>query len=680
MRSDESNPLLTEWHTPFAVPPFAEIEDEHFEPAFDVAFVEQKREIEAITSSGEAPTFANTIEALERSGASLRRVAKVFFGLNGAHSNDAIRRLARELAPRMAAHRDDILLDRQLFERVAAVNEQRDELDLDAEQEKLLDETLKDFVQGGVGLADDAQARLREINGELAELRQRFSQNLLAENRAFELHVESRDDLGALPENLVAAAAEEARRQGHDDGWSFIPARPSALPFLRYSPNRELRQRLFEVFARRGAGGDERDNRDHLVRIATLRAEHARLLGYETHAHFVLSDNMAETPERVYELLDKLWQPALAIAEAERDALAAMMREDGIEDDLKPWDWRYYAEKVRQARYDLDEEALRPYFELTAVRDGAFMLAGRLFGLRFTELTDVPTWHEDQQAFEVTDAGGRHLGLLHMDFFARESKRGGAWMNTLRSQSNLDGEVRPLATTVYNFPPPVGGAPPPLTFREAETVFHEFGHALHDLLSDVTYVSLAGTRVPRDFVEFPSQVIENWLSEPEVLRLVARHRETGEAIPDELIDKIRAASKFGQGFATVEYLAACYLDMAWHTLTEAPDLGVEAFERREMERIGLIDEIRPRYGSAYFRHVFAGGYSAGYYSYIWAAVLDADGFEAFREAGLFDSETAGRLRHLLSQGGSRHGMELYREFRGRDPEIEPLLERRGLSA
>ncbi len=692
------NPLLTEWQTPFGAPPFARIEDAHFEPAFDAAIAEQRQEIEAVVSSGEEPTFANTIEALERSGLSLSRVGKVFFGLNGSHSNDAIRCLARTMAPRLAAHRDDILLDRELFERVKAVHEQRHDLELDAEQRKLLEETTKDFVRHGVNLDDDSQARLRQINGEVAELSQKFGQNLLAEARAIELHVTSRADLGALPESLASAAAEEARSRGHDAGWSFIPARSSTIPFLRYSPNRELRQRLFEAFTRRGGGGNDLDNRAALARIATLRAEHAQLLGYATHAHFVLSDNMAESPDRVYELLDKLWPRALAVAESERDALQATMREDGTGDELKAWDWRYYAEKVRQARYQLDEEALRPYFELTAVRDGAFMLAGRLFGLEFTELAEVPTWHPDQQVFEVKDAAGRHRGLLYMDFFARESKRGGAWMNTLRSQSNIDGEVRPLATTTFNFPRPAGDSPSQLSFREAETLLHEFGHALHGLLSDVTYASLSGTNVPRDFVEFPSQVIENWLSEPEVLRLIARHGETGEAIPAELVARIKAAEKLGQGFATVEYLAACYLDMAWHTLTGAPDTSrqrrangtkvrqrrashfAEAFERREMERIGLIGEILPRYRSSYFRHAFAGGYSAGYYSYIWAAVLDADGFEAFRETSLFDPETAGRLRHLLSQGGSRHGMELYREFRGRDPEIEPLLERRGLSS
>ncbi len=675
-----ANPLLAEWRTPFGMPPFDDIKDAHFEPAFDAAMAEQRREIAAILACAEAPTFANTVEALEASGQTLVRVSKVFFGLNGAHSNDAIRELARKLAPRLAAHRDDILLDRRLFERVRAVVERRDELALDAEQDKLLEETYKDFTRGGVNLDDAAQARLRRINGEVAELCQRFGQNLLAEAKAFELHVTRREDLGALPAGLVEAAAREAVERGHDGGWSFLPTRPSALPFLRYSPNRELRERVFRAFAQRGDHGGELDNNAGMTRIATLRAERARLLGYEHHAAFELSDNMAETADRVYELLDKMWRPAIAAATSERDELQTLMREDGVDDHLKPWDWRYYAEKARQARCRLDDETLRPYFELTAVRDGAFSLARELFGLEIVEADGVPTWHEDQQAFEVKDRDGSHLGVLTMDFFDRDSKRGGAWMNTLRSQSRLDGDQRPIVTTVFNFPKPAECTPALLSFTAAETVFHELGHAFHGLLSDVTYPSLSGTNVPRDFVEFPSQMLENWLGEPQVLRTFARHVETGETIPDELIAGIKAARKLNQGFATVEYLAACYLDLAWHTLGQAPDLDPAAFERREMERIGLIDQILPRYRSTYFRHVFAGGYAAGYYGYLWCEVLDADGFQAFRDAGVYDPETARRYRRLLAQGGTRHGMELYREFRGRDPEIRPLLKRRGLTS
>ena len=673
------NPLLAEWRTPLGVPPFADIEDEHFEPAFDAAMAEQRREVDAIVVCGEEPTFANTIEALERSGKTLGRISRVFFGLNGAHSNGAIRELARVMAPRLSAHRDDILLDHELFARVKAIHGRRAELELDAERRKLLEETYKDFTRNGVDLDPASQDRLRRINREVAERCQRFGQNLLAETGTFELHVTRRQDLGALPESLAAVAAREAERRGHDGGWSFLASRPSAVPFLRYSPNRELRERLYRAFTRRGTGGDDLDNQKDLAAIATLRAERARLLGFDSHAHYVLAENMAESPERVYELLDEVWPRALAVAESERDTLRAMMREDGASGRLRPWDWRYYAEKVRQARYNLDEEALRPYFELTAVCDGAFMLARTLFGLEIAERDDVPTWHPDQKAFEVRDSDGSHLGILYMDFFARESKRGGAWMNALRPQSRIDGEVSPIVTTTFNFPRPAGGSPSLLSYGEALTLFHEFGHALHGLLSTVCFASLSGTNVPRDFVELPSQLIENWMGEPEVLRRFAQHTETGEPIPDRLIARIKAAEKFNQGFATVEYLAASYLDLAWHTLGEAPDLPPEAFERRAMERIGLIDEIGPRYRSPCFRHIFAGGYSAGYYGYLWCEVLDADAFEAFRENGLFDPGTARKLRRLLSQGGSRHGMELYREFRGRDPEIGPLLERRGLS-
>ena len=678
--ADTANPLLTEWRTPFGMPPFDAIENDHFEPAFTAAMAEQRGEIAAILDESEEPTFTNTIEALERCGQTLTRVSKVFFGLNGSHSNDAIRALAREMAPRLAANRDDILLDRRLFERVRAVYERRSELSLNTEQLRLLEDTHKDFTRNGVDLDDASQARLRRINREIAELCQSFGQNLLAEAQAFELHVTRREDLGALPAGLVAAAAREAERRGHDGGWSFLPTRPSALPFLHFSPNRELRERIFRAFARRGDRGDALDNNADLSRIATLRAERARLLGYDHHAHYELSDNMAETAENVYQLLDRMWRPALAAAEAERDVLQALMCEDGIDGPLEAWDWRYYAEKMRQAQCRLDDETLRPYFELTAVQGGAFRLASELFGIEIAELEGVPTWHEDQQVFEVTDRDGSHLGVLTMDFFDRDSKRGGAWMNTLRSQSRLDDDVRPIVTNTFNFPKPAAGSPALLSFTEAETVFHEFGHALHSLLSNVTYPSLSGTNVPRDFVEFPSQILENWLGEPQVLRTFARHYQTGQVIPDELIASIKAARKLNQGFATVEYLAACYLDLAWHTLREAPEVPPAAFERREMRRIGLIEQILPRYRSTYFRHVFAGGYAAGYYGYLWCEVLDADGFEAFRDAGLFDQETARRYRRLLAQGGSRHGMELYREFRGRDPEIAPLLKRRGLTA
>ncbi len=680
------NPLLGEWTTPFGVPPFDEIEDAHFEPALLAAMAEEKAEIEAIVTSPESATFENTIEALERSGKMMRRVSRVFYTRNSSHSNEAIRQLARKMAPVRSAHNDDIVLDPRLFARVEDVYSQRDNLPLDAEQRWLLEELRKLFVRAGANLAAAAQGRLREINSEIAERYQEFGQNLLAENNGYELHVTQPEDLGALPETLVAVAADEAVSRGREGGWSFTLSRSSIEPFLQYSPNRELRRQMFLAFAQQGDNGNEHDNKAALARLVTLRAERAQLLGFPTHAHFVLADSMAETPERVLEFLDEVWKPALANAVAEREALGTMMRAEGITDELRGWDWRYYAEKVRNARFDLDEDALRPYFELSAVRDGAFAVANNLYGLTFEEQVDVPRWHPDQQVFEVKEGDGRHVGVLYMDFFTRESKRVGAWMNDLRAQSKLDGDVKAIVTTDFNFPPPSGDSPCLLSFDDALTIFHEFGHALHGLLSDVTYPSLSGTNVPRDFVEFPSQVMENWMSEPEVLRLFARHVETGEVIPEALIAKVKAAETFNQGFATVEYMAASYLDMAWHsldwkTLLElAETIEFETLEDEAMRRIGLIDEILPRYRSPYFSHIFSGGYAAGYYSYLWAGVLDSDGFQAFRETSLFDQETAGKVRRLLSRGGSGPGMDLYREFRGRDPEIGPLLERRGLTS
>jgi peptidyl-dipeptidase Dcp len=678
-RAMQENPLLAEWDTPFGVPPFDEIADEDYLPAFRTAVASHTAEVQAIVNDAEAPTFANTIEALERSGQALTRVSNVFFAVEGANSNDALREVARTVAPELAAHRDDITLNPALYARVKAVYDARDSLDLSPEQQRLLEETHKTFVRAGVNLPDSAQTRLREINAELAELSQTFGQNLLKETNAFELHVTDTADLGDLPASLVAAAAEEAERRGHESGWSFTLQRPSINPFLQYSPNREMRRRLFVGYAMRGDNGNAEDNKALLSRMAALRAERARLMGYETHAHYELSDAMAETPMRVYDLLDQIWTPALRVAKEERAAMAAMMQSDGVNEPFEGWDWRYYAEKVRQARYDFDENALRPYFEVNAVRDAAFMLANRLFGLTFTRLDDVPTWHPDQQVFEVKEADGRHLGILYMDYFARESKNGGAWMNDLRAQSRLDGDVTPIVTTNFNFPPPTDGTPSLLAYYEAETLLHEFGHALHGLLSNVTYASLSGTNVPSDFVEFPSQIMENWLGEPEVLALFAKHYQTGEVVPVALIEKLNASSKFDQGFATVEYLAASYLDMAWHTL-DAPDLqDPRTFEQAEMQRIGLIDQIIPRYRSPYFAHIFSGGYSAGYYSYIWAEVLDADAFQAFKETSLFDQATARSLRdNVLSKGGTRPGMELYVAFRGRAPAITPLLRARGL--
>lgn len=673
------NPLLSAWDTPFGGPPFDKIKDEHYQPAFEAAITEHKAEIEAIINNTDEPTFANTLENLERGGSSLSRVSRVFFAVNGANTNDSLKAIAKEMAPKLSAHSDDISLNSELFKRVNAVYSEKESLNLSPEQLRLLEETYKGFVRSGINLDEASQTRLREINAELATLAQEFGENLLNETNDKKVLITNKEDLGNLPGSLVAAAAQEAKNNDKE-GWMITLQRPSLNPFLQYSPNRELRKELYMGYALRGDNGNDNDNNEILSRMASLRVERANLKGYESHADYILSDNMAETPTRVYDFLNKVWTPALEMAKKERADLQEMMNKDGINEELKGWDWRYYTAKVRKERFDYDEEVMRPYFEFTAVREGVFMLAEKLFGLTFSPLDNVATWHPDQQVFEVKEADGTHIGILYMDFFARESKRGGAWMNALRSQSKLDGEVTPIVTNNFNFPPPTDNSPSLLSFTEAQTLFHEFGHALHGLLSNVTYVSLSGTNVPRDFVEFPSQVMENWMGEPEVLKLYAKHYETGEVIPDELIEKITASGKFNQGFATVEYMAASFLDMGYHTLKTTELQNAKGFEIEQMNKIGLIDEIIPRYRSTYFSHVFGGdpSYSSGYYSYLWSEVLDADAFRAFKETSIFDQETAKKYRHMLSQGGTRPGMDLYVEFRGREPKIDPLLRKRGL--
>jgi peptidyl-dipeptidase Dcp len=682
-KSDTSmidNPLLTEWNTPFGVPPFDKIKSSDYLPAFKVALEENQKEIKEITENTAAATFQNTIEALEFSGKNLNRLQRVFYAVNGANTDSILKLAAKEITPAIATHNDNINLNPELFKRIKAVYDQKDKLKLSAEELRLLEETHKRFVRSGINLQGKAQDRLREINTRLAKLGGDFGENLLDETNAFEYHTKDKKDLGNLPESLVALAAAEAKNRGHNDGWSFTLQRPSINPFLQSSPNREARKLLFDGYAMRANNDNENDNKAILSEMAALRLEKAKLLGYKSHAGYILSDNMAETPEAVFGFMEKLWPSALAMAKSERDALAKKMKSEGVTGTFAGSDWRHYVEKVRKERYNFDEEQTRPYFEFTAVRDGVFVLAGELFGLTFKELTNVPKWHEDQQVFEVLEADGKHLGIIYMDFFARESKRGGAWMNALRSQMNVNGMVTPIVTNNFNYPAPSGDSPSLLSFTEAETLFHEFGHALHGLFSNVKYESLSGTNVPRDFVEFPSQVMENWMSEPQVLRLFAKHYKTGEVIPDSMIKKMKDANSFNGGFATVEYMAAAYLDMAWHAKTENIPTDANAFEKEAMDKLGLIDEIIPRYRNTYFGHIFSGatGYSSGYYSYLWSEVLDADAFQAFKDTGnIFDPETAKRYRKMLSMGGSQPGMDLYKGFRGSEPEIGPLLKKKG---
>lgn len=675
------NPFFTDWTTPFGAPPFDRIKVEHFKPAVLEGIKRHREEIKAIAKNPEPPTFANTLEALDRSGLFLDRAEKVMENLLSAHTNDELQAVAQELAPVLSAHYDSIFLDAKLFARVKAVYDQRDQLALNPEQKQLLEKFYKDFVRAGAGLDEAKKARLKEINQELAVMELKFAENVLKETNAFELVIENPADLEGLPANVVAAAAEAAKERGKEGKWVFTLHKPSLIPFLQYSPRRELREKIFKAYINRGNNGNERDNKALVARTIALRIEKAGLLGYKTWADYVLEENMAKTPENVYRFMDQVWKPALKRAREEAAELQKLIRAEGGNFKLEPWDWWYYAEKLRKEKYALDEEMLRPYFKLENVIDGVFLLANKLYGLKFEERKDIPVYHPEVRVFEVKEADGRLVGILYTDYFPRASKGAGAWMNALRDEYRVGGErIAPLIINCGNFTKSTPEQPSLLSWEEVTTLFHEFGHALHGLLTDCTYLRLTGTNVARDFVELPSQVMENWVAEPEFLRLFARHYQTGEPIPDELVAKIKNAQYFNQGFITVEYMSACYLDMDWHVLT-APVKAEEVmgFENKSLARIGLIPEIVVRYRSPYFSHIFAGGYSAGYYSYIWAEVLDADAFEAFKEKGLFDAETARAFReNILARGGSEDPMTLYVKFRGREPKVEPMLRRRGL--
>ncbi len=676
------NPFLAPYGTPWNVPPFDRITNDDYMPAFDKGIADQKGEVDAICARTEAPTFENTVEALEMSGELLGRVSDVFFNLNSAETSDEMQAIAREVAPKLSALNDDIYLNPVLFARVKAVYDQRDDLNLTSEQRRLLHEQYKAFVRGGANLSDKDKEEFRAINERLSVLSLKFGENVLAEDNRYELVIDDRADLAGVPEKYIDAAAETAAKRGYDGKWVFTLQKPSLIPFISYCQNRKLREKIYRAYCERGNHGDEYDNKAVLEEMATLRHRRAVLLGYPNHAAYVLDDNMAKTPAHVYELLDELWKPALARAGAERDAMQAMIDAEGGDFKLQSWDWWYYAEKVKKARYDFDDSVLRPYFELDQVRKGAFDTATRLFGITFEERFDLPKYNDEVRTFEVKDRDGSHLAVYYVDYYPRPGKRNGAWMSEYRRQSRAGGvEETPIIVNVANLSRPTAEEPALLSLDEVSTLFHEFGHALHGMLSNVTYNSLSGTEVATDFVEMPSQVFENWATEPEVMKRYAHNYKTGEPIPDELIAKMNNAKLFNQGFATVEYLAASYLDMDWHTLEkDAPD-DVLSFESKRMDAIHLIPEIVPRYRSPYFRHIFSGGYSAGYYSYIWAEVLDADAFQAFKEAGLFDRATADRFRkYILSAGNTEDPMVLYRKFRGREPSIEPLLERRGLTS
>lgn len=672
------NPLLMAWKTPFQVPPFETIKEEHFLPAIKAAMALQIQEIEAIISADAPPSFANTIVALEQSGEDLGRVNRVFSNLSSAETNERMQAIARELAPLQSAHHDSILMNERLFERIRVVRETQNLQSLSPEQRTLLDKTWKRFVRGGALLDAEKKQRLQALNAELASANVSFGDNLLKEMNAFRLLVDDRGDLAGLPEQEIALAAEAASKAGFPGKYVFTLHAPSLWPFMQYADNRELRRKMFEGYTSRGDRKDATDNTQLAARTAALRFERARLLGYPTWADYVLEESMAKTPERVYELLNRLWEPAKKVADSEAAALQAAIKADGQDFELQPWDWFYYAEKVRRTRYALDELELRPYFQLEKVRDGAFAVANQLYGLSFKEINDIPIYHPEVRAFEVLDSDGSHLAVLYLDYHPRAGKRSGAWASHFRSASVRDGQnIRPVVANVCNFSRPVGDVPALLTLDEVETLFHEFGHALHGMLSRVHYSSLNST--PRDFVELPSQIMENWAMEPAVLKSYARHWQTGDPIPDRLVEKIQRAEKFNQGFKTVEYLAASLLDLDWHTLAQVGKTETATLERISLARMSMPKTIVPRYRSTYFQHIFSGGYSAGYYSYIWAEVLDADAFQAFKENGLFLPATARSFRkNILEKGQSEDPALLYERFRGRSPQVEPLLVRRGL--
>jgi peptidyl-dipeptidase Dcp len=675
-----ANPLLQPWQTPFETPPFAEIEPEHFLPAFEQAFSDHAAEIQAITHDPTLPDFANTITALERTGKLLSKVSAVFYDLVSAHSNPAILEIDKEVSLRMARHWNPIMMNAVLFGRIAMLHEKRAKLGLTGEQMRLLERTYTNFHRAGAGLDEAAKKRRAEINERLAQLGTSFSHHLLGDEQDWFMEL-GEDDRAGLPEAFVAAAKAAAEERGMAGKAVVTLSRSSVEPFLKSSSRRDLREKVFKAFTTRGDNGNANDNNATIVEILALREEAAKIMGFATYAAYRLEDSMAKTPEAVRSLLERVWKPARARALADRDALQALIAEEGGNFTLAPWDWRFYAEILRQRRANFDEAAIRPYLVLDHMIEAAFDCATRLFGITFAERKDVPVWHPDVRVWEVKDADGKHKALFYGDYFARSSKRSGAWMTSLRDQQKLDGGIAPLIINVCNFAKGAGGEPSLLSPDDARTLFHEFGHGLHGMLSNVTYPSLSGTSVFTDFVELPSQLYEHWQEQPQVLRQFAKHYQTGEPLPDELLQRFLAARKFNQGFATVEFVSSALIDLEFHTQPAEASRDVGAFEKAELEKIGMPAEIALRHRPTQFGHIFSGDhYASGYYSYMWSEVMDADAFGAFEEAGdIFDPATAKRLHDdIYSSGGSRDPEDAYVAFRGREPEADALLRRRGL--
>lgn len=673
----ETNPLLAEWDTPFKVPPFEEVEIEHFTPAFEEAMKQHKAEMEAILSNPEEPTYENTIEASYYAGDLLGKVATVFGTFNSVNISDEIQVLAQEIYPKLSAHSDEIRLDPRYFERVKTVYENKDQYELSEEQLFLLENDYKSFIRSGAALPEDKKEELKKINQELSGLTLKFSQNVLGEVNKFKLVVTDEADLAGLPEASIQAAKETAEKDSIE-GWVFTINKPSLIPFIQYADNRELRKEIYDAYVNQGNHDDEFDNKEILKKIINLRVQRSQLLGYENHASLRTENRMAQNPERVFNLLNQLWDGILPKVKEERAALQAMIDKEGGNFKLEPHDWFYYTEKLRKEKYDLDESEVRPYFEIENVRQGMFEVAKKLFGITVTPLEGVPVPHPETTVYEVKEADGSHLAVFFMDMHPRASKRGGAWCGGFQDHYyTKDGkEITPLVNNVCNFTRPSGDTPALLSADEVSTMFHEFGHALDGMFSETSYPA---SYIAWDFVELPSQILEHWAFEPEVLKMYAMHYETGEVIPDELIAKLEASAKFNQGFALTEVLAASLLDMKFHMMTEVdPNLEVMDFEKKYMAEIGLIPEIYSRYRPTYFRHIM-GGYDAGYYSYTWASVLDNDAFEAFKETDIFDQATAKAFRdHVLALNGIQDAMEMYVGFRGREPKIDALLRSLGI--
>ncbi|MGQ9799742.1 MAG: M3 family metallopeptidase, partial [Ignavibacterium sp.] len=673
-----NNPFFEEWNTPFQTPPFSKIKNEHFLPALEEGIRQQRAELDLIVNNPEPPTFYNTIAALEKSGKLLSKVSRVFFNLTSANTNDELQKVAEKITPELTKLNNDIYLNEKLYQRIKTIYDEKDKLNLSKEELRLLDNYYSDFTRAGIGLSEEKKARLREINQQLSSLQLKFADNLRKETNALGLVIDNEKDLIGLPEAVIKSASELAEANGLKGKWAFNLQRPSWTPFLQYSQRRELREKLYKAYINRGNNNNEYDNKEIIKQIVQLRIEKAKLLGYKTYADFKLEKNMAKTPESVMKFLNELWLPSINQAKAEAAEMQKIIDAEGGNFKLAAWDWWYYSEKVKKAKYALDEEMIRPYFKMENVRKGAFDVASKLYGIKFIKRNDIEVYDNDVEVYEVQESDGSLIGILYTDYYPRDGKRAGAWMSYYRGQSNMDGEmIYPLVVNVGNFTKPTSDKPALLSFDDVNTLFHEFGHALNGLFNRSTYPG--SKRSPVDFVELPSQIMENWASHPDVLKMYARHYQTNEPIPDELIQKIQNSQYFNKGFEQTEYLAASFLDMDWHTLTESVDIDVDKFEQNSLRKIGLIPEIASRYQSTNFNHIFGGdGYSAGYYGYSWAAVLDADAFEAFLETDLFDKNVAKSFReNILEKSGSDDPMELYKKFRGREPKVDALLKRLG---